>query len=271
MITSNSVQANGLRIYYLRQGADKPQLLLLHGLTDDGGCWAPVIEALAGEYDIIAPDARGHGQSDAPERGYSPADHAGDVVAFIRALGLNRPIVMGHSMGGMVATAVAAQHPELVNAVVVEDPAWFDLAQQPTPEHRRGRRMEWEQDLRANQQLTREALIAKGRASNPLWSDAELQAWSMAKQQVHLQVLEYLDHAPMDWRTLVSGFSCPALLITGEAALGVIISPTQAQEAQSLNPRLRVANIAGAGHSIRRDGFEPYVEVVRAFLSEAVR
>jgi hypothetical protein len=51
----------------------------------------------------------------------------------------------------------------------------------------------------------------------------------------------------------------------------VIISPQHAQEAQSLNPRLRVANLAGAGHSIRRDEFGPYMRAVRSFLAEAVR
>ncbi|PJF47663.1 MAG: alpha/beta hydrolase [Chloroflexi bacterium] len=59
---------------------------------------------------MVAPDARGHGLSNAPERGYAAADHAADVAALIRALELNRPIVMGHSMGGAVATPVAAQH-----------------------------------------------------------------------------------------------------------------------------------------------------------------
>lgn len=267
MLTFDFVHVNGIRLHYLRSSAHKPTLLLLHGITDNGACWTPVIEALGGEYDIVAPDARGHGLSDAPDRGYSAADHAGDVVALIRALGLERLVVMGHSMGGMVATVVAGQHPDLIRAAIFEDPAWFDLSQQPTPEQRRQRAEEWRRDLQANHALSPGELLAKGRANNPGWADVELKPWVTAKQQVRLQVLEYIEHAPMDWRALVRALRHPALLITGDVSRGVIISPELAQEAQALNPLLRVAHVPNAGHSIRRDNFDAYIAAVRAFLA----
>lgn len=272
MITSHFIQANGLRIHYIHDAAPgKPQLVLLHGITDAGICWTPVIEALSGEYDIIAPDARGHGQTDAPDRGYSAADHAGDVVAFIQALGLRQPVVMGHSMGGMVATVVAGQHPELIRAAIFEDPAWFDLAQMPSPETRKQRAEEWRAGLIADKSLAPEAMIAKRRAEDPGWADAEFGPWSVAKQQARLNVLEYIEHAPADWRGLVRAMQKPALLITGDVARGVIISPQQAHEAQALNPLLSVSNIPGAGHSIRRDRFAAYMAAVRAFLGRVTR
>jgi pimeloyl-ACP methyl ester carboxylesterase len=267
MSTSHFIQANGLRIHYLHAAAPgKPQLLLLHGLTDAAVCWTPVIEALAGDYDIFAPDARGHGQTDAPERGYSALDHAGDAVAFIHALGLDQPIILGHSMGGMVATVVAGQHPALIRAAIFEDPAWFDLAQMPSPEMRSQRADEWRADLVANQALPPADMIAKRRAADPGWADAEFGPWSVAKQQARLNVLEYIEHAPSDWRALVRAMQTPALLITGDVARGVIISPQQAAEAQSLNPLLAVVNIPNTGHSIRRDAFAGYMDAVRAFL-----
>jgi pimeloyl-ACP methyl ester carboxylesterase len=267
MLTSDFVRANGLHLHYYRRRAGRPSLLLLHGLTDNGLCWLPVIEALADDYDIVAPDARGHGLSDAPEHGYAAADHAADVVALIRAHGLQQPVVIGHSMGGMVATLVAADHADLVRAAIFEDPAWLDAGQQP-PELRRQRAAEWRADLLANQQLTTDMLIAKGRANNPTWSDAELQPWSVAKHQARPQVLEYIEHEPADWRALVRALRHPALLITGDTSRGVIISPELAQEAQALNPLLRVAHIPNAGHSIRRDNFDAYIAAVRAFLRE---
>ncbi len=269
MIHSDFIHANGLRLHYLRQpasDASKPTLLLLHGLSDAAICWTPVIEALVGDYDIVAPDARGHGMSDTPATGYSPADHASDAEAFIRALGLNKPIVMGHSMGGMETTVVAANYPDLVRAAILEDPAWFDPSQQPTPELRRQRRMEWEQGLLADKALTPDAMIAKRRITDPLWSDAEFRPWSLAKQQVRPNVLEYIDYEPMDWRACVQAFQCPSLLLTGDVSRGVIISPQQAQEAQSLNSRLQVAYVPNTGHSIRRDNFMGYMAAVRTFL-----
>ncbi|MCS6849027.1 MAG: alpha/beta hydrolase [Anaerolineae bacterium] len=267
---SDFVLANGLRLHYYRHKADQPTLLLLHGITDNGLCWTPVIEALGDDFDIIAPDARGHGLSDAPAHGYAAADHAADVAEFIRALGLNRPVVVGHSMGGMVATLVAAYHPDLVRAAIFEDPAWFDAAQQP-PEFRRQRAAEWRADLLANHQLSQDALIAKGRANNPSWSDAELQPWSVAKQQVRPQVLEYIEHEAADWRAAVRALRVPALLITGDVSRGVIISPEQAKEAQALNALLSIAHVPDAGHSIRRDNFVGYMAAVRSFLAGLAR
>ncbi len=265
MLSDHFIQANGLRLHYYRCTADKPTLLLLHGLTDNGLCWTSVIEALGDDFDIVAPDARGHGLSDAPEHGYAAADHAADVAALIHALALSQPIVMGHSMGGMVATLVAAQHPDLVRAAIFEDPAWFDAMQQPS-ESRKQRAAEWRTDLLANHQLTQDALIAKGRANNPAWSDTELRPWSVAKQQVHTQVLEYIEQEAPDWRTAVRALRMPTLLITGDVARGVIISPEQARQAQMLNAWLSVAHVPNAGHSIRRDNFAGYIAAVRSFL-----
>lgn len=268
MITSHFVQANGLRMHYLRQAADKPQLLLLHGLTDAGVCWTPVIEALAGEYDIIAPDARGHGQTDGPERGYSAADHVADAAAFIRALKLERPAVLGHSMGGAEATLLAATHPELVRAVAVEDPAWLGPDPKQTPEARQATAADWRKGLIEKHGKTDAQMIADQRKESPGWSDAELGPWAVAKRQARPQVTEYIEHERFDWRSAVKAIQCPILLITGDTSRGVIVSPEQAALAQSLNPRLRVAHIPGTGHSIRREGFGPYVTAVRAFLEE---
>jgi pimeloyl-ACP methyl ester carboxylesterase len=82
------VETNGLRLHYTRTGGDKPPIVLAHGVTDAGPCWTAVAEALATEYDAIMVDARGHGRSDAPERGYGPVEQADDLAAVITALEL---------------------------------------------------------------------------------------------------------------------------------------------------------------------------------------
>jgi len=63
-------ETNGITIHYLRTGRAKPSVVMLHGLTGNGACWTPVTRALEGEFDVVMPDARGHGGSSAPERGY---------------------------------------------------------------------------------------------------------------------------------------------------------------------------------------------------------
>ena len=95
-----SCEANRISMHYIRTGgSDNPPLILLHGLTANGACWMPVAHALAGEYDVIMPDARGHGKSSAPNEGYQYEDHANDVESLIAALELTLPTVIGHSMG----------------------------------------------------------------------------------------------------------------------------------------------------------------------------
>lgn len=62
--------------------------------------------------------------------------------------------------------------------------------------------------------------------------------------------------------------SCPALLITGDVERGAIVAPESAALLEALVPQLRISHVAGAGHSIRRDRFDAYMEVVRGFLAE---
>lgn len=270
MIQSNFVIANGIRIHYLRTdggGGNKQTLLLLHGITDSGACWTPVIEALQADYDCVAPDTRGHGQSDAPDHGYAPADHAADVADLIQVLDLKRPVVIGHSMGGVVATVLASQRPDSVRAVVLEDPAWFDLDQAQTLEMRRRGAEEWRTDLRRNQTKSQEELIANERIKNPRWSDAELIPWAESKRQVRVQALEWVEQSPPDWRALLKTIQCPLLLVTGDPARGAIISPDTAREAQALGRDAQVAHVSDAGHCIRRDNFAAFVGAVRSFLA----
>ncbi len=186
------VEANGLRLHYTRTGGDKPPLVLAHGVTDAGPCWTPVAEALAPEYDAIMVDARGHGHSDAPERGYGPAEQAEDLAGVITGLGLDRPAVLGHSMGAATALVLAGAYPDVPGAILLEDPPRGGPAG-PIRRRRRERRvaMRGAGDLKLKRK-TREELIAGQRAEQPGWSDAELEPWADAKQRFSPNVLERL-------------------------------------------------------------------------------
>ncbi len=94
--TDGFVMANGIRIHYWRTGGDRPVLLMAHGSSDDGLCWTNLARELEDEYDIIMPDARGHGLSDPPSKSDSADAQAEDLTGLIRALDLEKPIMMGH-------------------------------------------------------------------------------------------------------------------------------------------------------------------------------
>ena len=93
------VELGGRRIHYYRTGGDKPPVVFNHGAMDDGLCWTRVVRELEGSYDCVMLDARGHGRSDSGHGDYGAAARVADLAGTIEALGLDRPIVGGHSLG----------------------------------------------------------------------------------------------------------------------------------------------------------------------------
>jgi N-formylmaleamate deformylase len=91
----------------------------------NGLCWTGLARVLEKEFDVIMPDARGHGNSSVPDFGYRYEDHANDVVGLINALKLPPPILLGHSMGGMTAAVVASRKPNLLRGLVLADPTFL--------------------------------------------------------------------------------------------------------------------------------------------------
>ncbi len=101
--------ADGIEIAYDVTGAG-PTLVLVHGLTEDHRAWDPLVPDRAADHTVVGVDMRGHGES-ARAPTYDPTAMADDVAAVLAAAGLAEPLVVGHSMGGIVVTAFAAAHP----------------------------------------------------------------------------------------------------------------------------------------------------------------
>src|SRR5918997_4374950 len=119
--TAQAVEIHdGLRIPYLEQGdPDGVPVVLLHGITDSHRSYEPVIAALPNSIRAIAVTARGHGDAGKPAGGYDAAGMAADVIALMDAIGLDRAIVAGHSMGAWTAHKVAASHSDRVLGAVL--------------------------------------------------------------------------------------------------------------------------------------------------------
>jgi len=283
------VEANGIRLHYTRTGGAKPPLVLAHGVTDDGLCWTPVAAALEADYDVIMVDARGHGRSEALEAGYDPATQAADLHGVIEALNLHKPLVLGHSMGAVTALVLAATYPDVPGAILLEDPPQWWMSSDPVLGAEKeqagtrasavihGRRADderllgmqaWFADLKRK---TREQLIAEQRAAAPRWSDAELEPWADSKLRVSPNVLNVFNadaSTTIDWLSLLPRVTCPVLLITADPAQGAIVTDDGAAALKKLVPQLQIAHLDDAGHNIRRDQLDRYMEAVRAFLAE---
>jgi pimeloyl-ACP methyl ester carboxylesterase len=100
---------------------DPPATLLLHGIGNYGRYWDFFADAIAGRLRLVATDARGHGESGRPTDGYAPGEFVADAVAVLDALGVERALVVGHSMGGTHAIRLAATHPDRVERLVIVD------------------------------------------------------------------------------------------------------------------------------------------------------
>jgi pimeloyl-ACP methyl ester carboxylesterase len=116
--TGKYVKANGLNIYYEEYGGGKP-LLLLHGGTQTSAGWYEDVPFFVEHFRVITPDSRGHGRTNNPAGELSYRMMAADVAAFIQAIGLVKPIILGYSDGGQIALEIGMGYPGLASALVV--------------------------------------------------------------------------------------------------------------------------------------------------------
>jgi|SRR5579859_887726 len=255
-------QTNGINLHYTRTGGSQPPLILLHGLTANGACWTAVARALEADYDVIMPDARGHGQSSAPDYGYRYEDHANDVTGLIEALGLDRPILIGHSMGGLTAAVVAGRNSRLLRGLVLADPTFLSPKAQ-----REVRDSEVADEHRRMLSTPLADLIAEARARHPARPAETLELVARARLQTRLSAFDVLTPPNPDYIQLVRAIDVPSLLVIGDAP---VVSPATAAELQQLNPRLRVEQIPWAGHGLNYDQPERFAAAVKAFLADAI-
>jgi N-formylmaleamate deformylase len=269
------VEANGLSIHYLRTGGEKPPVVLLHGFYDNGLCWRRVAETLATTYDVILPDTRYHGLTHTPaEATFTYTDLAQDTIALIEGLGLTQPILMGHSMGGNTAAVVAALRPELVRALILEDPAWAPTTAEQDPE-RDKMELQFLQAFLTNQKtLSHAERLDEAEMAQPLWSTDDLGPWMSAQDQfdmaifAHLPDGSYLPWRQTPWLDMVARLTCPTLVITSEQKRGSIVGEAVKAEIAQANPRCQVVTVERAGHNIRRERFDDYMQYVNNFLSK---
>lgn len=124
--TGQYADVNGINLYYETHGSGRP-LVLLHGGLGSGEMFGPVIPALAERHQVIAVDLQGHGRTADVDRPLDLGSMAADIAALIEHLGLDRPAVVGYSLGGGVALRTAADHPGLVSRLVaVSAHAWTE-------------------------------------------------------------------------------------------------------------------------------------------------
>ena len=128
MITSSS----GVRLRYVEAGTDEPPIVFIPGWCCDHTFFQPQFDEFKSRHRVVALDLRGCGQSDQPEGGYDIPTLADDIANLCREVGIKRPILAGHSLGGMICVELAARHPSLPRAIIAVDPGPLAITPQST-------------------------------------------------------------------------------------------------------------------------------------------
>lgn len=249
-----------------------PTLVLLHGLGDSGDCWPDAVRRWSPTHRVVGVDALGHGRSPrfTPEQLAAPDPMEEMYAATERTLtevvtAHGGPVVLvGHSMGGGIAAALAARRPDLVAAAVLEDPAWRDPAERVQPRDVVRERVA---DCLAFVEHL-DAELEKGRADNPTWPEAELEPWARSKTEVDLGFLELgIANLLEPWDDIAAAITVPTLVLL--AGRGGPVSPQARRRAVELdNPHLDLHVVAGTGHCIRRDDADAYHALVDPLLAQ---
>jgi pimeloyl-ACP methyl ester carboxylesterase len=254
------VRGRTAHLAWYRTDEAAAEVAFLHGFSDSAQCWEPLINAMPGVR-ALAIDARGHGESGLPEEPFLYTAHRDDAALVLSSQPRDGgTIVVGHSMGAMSAAYLAASRPDLVRAVVLEDPP---TGEGPARHHNRWSEPDWLTDVRA---LDLPSRIARGHAADPTWPEDELEPWAVSKAQLnpHMFDLPYEDPRPLT--DLLAEITCPVLLIHGDTDRGSLISPEYATRcAEATAGEFHAVHIPGAGHSVRRDNRPQYVAELTKF------
>jgi pimeloyl-ACP methyl ester carboxylesterase len=264
--SSGNVKANGISLHYYRTGnGSLPPLVLSHGFTDNGLCWTDLAHALEKEYDVIMYDLRGHGLSDAPATGYSIQNHVLDMVGLIHALKLERPVIIGHSLGGCISAALAAQYPDIPQKVVLIDPPGLTKPLTGNVEDSNRTESRFKNDIDYLKGLSRTDLLKEVVKRHPGISKENRMHWADAKMQMKPQIIESVVNLPL-LESYLPKITVPTLILKADAD-----ENTRKMEIDAVStlPNVKIFHVKGAGHLVHMERLEATLAVLHDFLGDS--
>ena len=251
--------SDGVRLAYHQVGADDPPIVFIHGGFGDRGGFGLQEEYFSPNHRCIAVDLRGHGKSDKPDELYTMEQHGDDVAELIRQLDLDRPVLVGQSMGGQVIISAAARHPELVGAIASLDspsniPGWHAYHHGPF-DHL----MRKDQDFRKALELFLSA--AHLPTDDP--TRAKNTAARLARLDDHVILNGWQGMMAFDPAPLLAGVKCPYLYVDcGQPRVDLDLL-------RELCPQVVVGKPVGAGHGALRVVPDQINAMLRRFIEHA--
>ncbi len=270
----NQIIVGAIRLHYLDWGGSGTPILFLHGGGLNAHTWDFVAVMLRGCYRCLALDQRGHGDSEwSPVVDYRIASHLKDIEGFIAQVGLERPILVGQSMGGLNAIAYAIRHSEQMRAMVVVDVA-------PEISDSGAERI---REFSAIPELdSPEAFLDRAVKFNPIRDPAILRRslyynlretpagkWTFKHDQRRRSddAMRSFGEERARLASEVSRIKCPTLVVRG-ALSDVLIDAAAEKFARSL-PDGRWVRIEKSGHNVQGDNPRALLDAMHAFFGDA--
>jgi pimeloyl-ACP methyl ester carboxylesterase len=256
-----TLSANGVDLAYYRTGDGDP-IVLAHGMYANGRCWLRLGSELADEHEVIAYDARGHGRSDAPESGYDLDTRVADLVGVVSELGVEDPVLGGHSMGAATVAWAAAEHPELPRGVFLEDPSRFRGSPETSVETARkaGRERLRESKSRSVAERVERHYEEAGRDDH---DEAQVRRLAVATGECSPHVVKVAqEHPPV--AEAFDDVACPTLVLRRDVGVDERVADLNAAGRLADG---RLVHVPDAGHHVFLDRYDAATAELRAFLS----
>ncbi len=261
-LTSSSVEVGGRTVAFERRG-DGPPLVLLHGAFADRRDWRPQLASLSGDFTVVAWDAPGCGGSFDPPADYGLDGYADCLAAFIEALGLERPHVLGLSFGSGLALELFRRHPALPRSLLLVS-AYAGWAGSLGREVAEQRRRSFLRDAnRPIEEVVREFSTTLFTDSVPPELVDEVVEVMMDSRPAGLHAMANA-FADADLRDVLPKIDVPTLLLYGDADMRSPVSVGEALHARI--PASALVVIPGVGHMVNLEAPERFDEEVRGFL-----
>lgn len=250
----------------------KGTIVAFHGVSDNGASLADIGARWGEQWRVVLVDSLGHGLSPrfSPQQLQAPFQSAlqaaAETVRVEASQSIGGQVVLfGHSMGGAIAAGVARDHPQLVRAVVLEDPALLTPTQEATYKNNAGESVGGLEHISRDQSgAIANLLLAKQAYRN--WPLSEYGPWAQAKTQVDRDFIA-TGVVGLAGREIIKELQVPTLVLTGDGPDVLLGQAGLEKLATYANPHLHTALISGATHCVRRDKSEKFQQAVNGFLA----
>jgi pimeloyl-ACP methyl ester carboxylesterase len=251
------------------------QLLFLHGVSRNWRTFHTLCPALNDRFHISALDFRGHGNSERTPNHYRVIDYVDDALQCLEGMNASETIVYGHSLGAMVALAVAAKRPDRVSAIVLEDPPFSTMGENlpntPLGEYFRGmkRVVESSRDAKELYQSFG-SLEVGGRPLRELRDEVSLrfaaEGFTMLDPAVFEPIVAGRWLEGYDLASLLRQVRCPVLIFQADGKAGGMLRDDEAQQIADTVRDCRLVHVAGAPHLIHWIQPQTILDAMEEFL-----